>query len=62
MGAVYGGESRERTFKTNDKTTYWVGGSKGSWENVTKGASVIVAAHSEGSDKVADKAQIVSGS
>jgi len=57
----YEGASREITFKTNTKTTYWVDSSKGSWANVTKGARVNVTAHSEGSDQMADKVQIVSG-
>jgi hypothetical protein len=50
------------TFKTNDKTTYWVGSTKGSWTNVQKGARVNVTTHSEGSKIVVDKVQIVSGS
>jgi hypothetical protein len=54
--------SVNRTYKTTDKTTYWVGNTKGSWANVTKGASVNVTSHVEGSQKVADKVQIVSGS
>jgi hypothetical protein len=54
--------SRQRTFKTTGQTTYWVGEKKGSWENLTKGALVNVTAHSSGSDKVADKVQIVTGS
>ena len=54
--------SRAMTFKTNDKTTYWVGTTKGSWTNVKKGARVNVTTHSEGSNKVVDKVQIVSGS
>lgn len=58
----YLGNSREINFKSNDKTTYWVGSRKGSWANVTKGVRVNVTAHSEGSDKVVDKVQIVSGS
>jgi hypothetical protein len=58
----YIGNSRETTFKTNDKTTYWVGSSKGSWANVAKGVRVNVTAHSEGSGKVVDRVQIVSGS
>jgi hypothetical protein len=49
--------SRERTFKTTDKTTYWVGSTKGSWANVTKGAHVTVTANAG----VADKVQILSG-
>jgi hypothetical protein len=53
--------SHERSFKTTDKTAYWVGSTKGSWANVTKGAQVSVTAHAEGSDKVADKIQIGSG-
>jgi hypothetical protein len=35
---------------------------KGSWASVTKGVRVNVTAHSEGSNKVVDKVQIVSGS
>jgi hypothetical protein len=62
MAEVAGGQSRERTFKTSAKTTYWKGGTKASWEAVTTGATVIVAAHAEGSDRVADKVQIVPGS
>ena len=55
--------SIEKTYKTSDKTTYLVGSAPGSWANVTKGAQVnILAAHSEGSDRVADKVQIVTGS
>jgi hypothetical protein len=61
MSSIYTGASRERTIKTNDKTTFWVGSTKGSWANVTKGAHVTVTAHSESSGKVADRVQIVSG-
>jgi hypothetical protein len=51
--------SIEKTFKTTDKTVYVVGTGKGSWANVTKGASVkILAAHNEGSDRVVDKLEI----
>jgi hypothetical protein len=51
--------SVEKTFKTTDKTVYVVGSGKGSWADVTKGASVrILAAHNEGSDRVVDKLQI----
>jgi hypothetical protein len=51
--------SVEKTFKTTDKTVYVVGTGKGSWADVTKGASVrILAAHNEGSDRVVDKIQI----
>jgi len=51
--------SVEKTFKTNDKTVFLVGTGKGSWADVTKGASVrILAAHSEGSDRIVDKIQI----
>ena len=62
LASIAGGESRERTIKTNDKTTYWVGSTKGSWANVIQGARVTVTAHSESSGKVADRVQIVSGS
>jgi hypothetical protein len=62
MASAYTGSSRERTFKTSDKTTYWMGSNKGSWENVTKGSMVNVTAHAQGSERVADKVQIVSGS
>src|SRR5260370_40620565 len=54
LGERLGGGSRERTFSTNDKTTYFVGASKGSWANVTTGAHVSVTAQSEASGKVAD--------
>jgi hypothetical protein len=48
-----------KTFKTTDKTVYVVGSGKGSWADVTKGASVrILAAHTEGSDRIVDKLQI----
>jgi hypothetical protein len=47
-----------RIFKTTDKTTYWVGSTKGSWANVTKGAHVTVTANAG----VADKVQILSAS
>jgi hypothetical protein len=51
--------SVEKTFKTTDKTVFLVGTGKGSWSDVTKGASVrILAAHSEGSDRIVDKIQI----
>jgi hypothetical protein len=51
--------SVEKTYKTTDKTVYMVGSGKGSWSDVTKGASVkILAAHNEGSDRVVDKLQI----
>jgi hypothetical protein len=62
LGERLGGGSRERTFNTNDKTTYFVGASKGSWANVTKGAHVSVTAHSEASGKVADRVQVLAGS
>ena len=58
----YYGGSRETIFKTNDKTTYWVGSTKGSWTDVKKGTRANVTTHSEGSNKVVDKVQIVSGS
>jgi hypothetical protein len=54
--------SHESTYKTTEKTTFWVGNAKGSWANVTKGALVNVTGHTEGSSRVADKVQIVSGS
>jgi hypothetical protein len=44
--------SHERTFKTTDKTTYWVGSTKGSWASVTKGAHVTVTANAGVADKV----------
>ena len=58
----HAGMSRAIAFKTNDKTTYWVGSTKGSWTNVKKGVRVNVTTHAEGSNKVVDKVQIVSGS
>jgi hypothetical protein len=62
FGMEHAGMSRAITFKTNDKTTYWMGSTKGSWTDVKKGARVNVMSHSEGSNKVVDKVQIVSGS
>src|ERR1700733_1090962 len=38
-------EGHEQIFQTTDKTTYLVGSSKGSWANVTKGATVNVPSH-----------------
>ena len=62
FGVDHAGLSRWITVKTNDKTTYWVGSTKGSWTDVKKGARVNVTSHSEGSNKVVDKVQIVSDS
>jgi hypothetical protein len=47
-----GRTSRERTFKTTDQTTYWVGSTKGSWANVTKGVRVTVTANAGVAGKV----------
>jgi hypothetical protein len=62
VATPYGGLSRQRTFQMNDETTFWVGNTKGSLADVAKGALVNVSAHSDGSDRVADKVQIVTGS
>ena len=46
------------TFKTNDKTTYWVGDKPGSWADVKVGVEVKVTSHDEAGAKVADKVRI----
>lgn len=38
------------TVKVNDKTTYWVGKKKGTWDDVKVGASVVVNYHNDGAD------------
>jgi hypothetical protein len=48
----------EWTFKTTDKTDYWIGETKGSWADVKVGAEVKVTSHLDGKDHVADKVQI----
>jgi hypothetical protein len=62
MANPCGGSSRPRTFQMNEETAFWVGNTKGSLADVAKGALVNVSAHSNGSDRVADKVQIVTGS
>jgi hypothetical protein len=62
MANPYAGSSRQRTFRMNEETAFWVGNTKGSLADVAKGALVNVSAHSDGSDRVADKVQIVTGS
>jgi hypothetical protein len=62
MASGYAGTSRERTFKTTDKTTYLVGSAKGSWSDIQTGVLVNVKAHAQGSDRVADVVQIVKSS
>ena len=62
MANPYGGSSRPRTFQMNEGTAFWVRNTKGSLADVAKGALVNVSAHSNGSDRVADKVQIVTGS
>jgi hypothetical protein len=51
-------EGHEQTFQTTNETKYLVGSSKGSWLNVTKGATVKVTSHGG----VADTVQITPGS
>ena len=50
--------SREKTFKTSEKTIYMLGSAKGSWADLKKGTQVKVSANAG----VADKVEIVSGS
>jgi formylglycine-generating enzyme required for sulfatase activity len=58
---AHGSLSREKTFKTTDKTIYLVGNNRGSWFDLKRGASVHVTRHSEGSDLVADTVNIIVG-
>jgi hypothetical protein len=37
--------SRERTYKTTDKTVYTIGSAKGAWSDLKKGVHVNVTAH-----------------
>ena len=54
----HGSLSRERTFKTTDKTIYLVGNNRGSWSDLNSGVSVHVTSHAEGPNLVADTVQI----
>jgi uncharacterized protein (TIGR02246 family) len=66
LGTYKSGEGGRRSIsherKTTDKTIYLVGNTKGSWSDVRKGVHVHIVSHAEGSDRVADKVQIVTGS
>jgi hypothetical protein len=46
------------TFKTTDKTQYWMAGKPGSWADVKPGETVSVAYHDEGADHVAETIRI----
>jgi hypothetical protein len=58
--AVGGGLSREKIFKTTDKTIYMLGTTKLSWSDLKKGSLVKVTAHQEGSETVADNVELSS--
>lgn len=51
---VGGSLSREKTFKTTDKTVYMLATTKLLWSDLKKGSLVRVTAHPEGSETVAD--------
>jgi hypothetical protein len=53
-----GSLSREKTFKTTDKTIYMLGTTKLSWSDLKKGSLVRVTAHPEGSGTVADNVEL----
>jgi hypothetical protein len=57
-----GGNSREITFKTTDKTTYTVGSNNnaGTWSDLKIGAEVRVSDHAQGYARVADSIEIAS--
>ncbi len=46
------------TVKANDKTTYWNGKAKGSWDDVKQGGMVTVSYHNDGTDNWALKVRI----
>jgi hypothetical protein len=46
------------TFKTNDKTSYWVGKTKGSWADVKAGVDVTVTYKNDGTDNWATRVKI----
>jgi hypothetical protein len=47
------------TVKANDKTTYWNGKAKGSWDDVKQGGMVSVSYHNDGTDNWALKVRIM---
>ncbi len=47
------------TVKANDKTTYWNGKAKGSWDDVKTGGMVSVSYHNDGTDNWALKVRIM---
>lgn len=51
-------EAGDTTYKTNDKTTFWVGTEVGTWTDLKKGVVVTITAHDEGGVKVADKVMV----
>ena len=48
----------DKTYKTTDKTVFRVGQKDGEWSDVKVGASVYVAYHPVGDDRVAYKVEI----
>ncbi|HVT58474.1 MAG TPA: hypothetical protein VHR45_08740 [Thermoanaerobaculia bacterium] len=49
---------KDWTFKTTDKTTYWLGTKAATWSDVKVGIGVSVVSHGEGGGQVADKVTI----
>jgi hypothetical protein len=47
------------TVKANDKTTYWNGKAKGSWDDVKQGGWVTISYHNDGTDNWALKVHIM---
>jgi hypothetical protein len=50
------------TLKVNDKTTYWVGKKKGTWDDVKVGANVHSSYHPDGTDNWALRVQVSAAS
>ncbi|MDP9121592.1 MAG: hypothetical protein M3O15_09535 [Acidobacteriota bacterium] len=46
------------TFKTDDKTSYWMGSKKGTWDDVKTGSTVSVTYKADGTDKVATSVKV----
>jgi hypothetical protein len=55
---VHPASGTDWTFKTNDKTTYWVGKTKGSWADVKAGVDATVTYKNDGTDNWATRVKI----